>query len=121
MPIQGQDRQLQIEAALDQAKAGDEAAEEVAKGLIDEEKRDKAWIVDEEMMKVFVNSEKWTLGESLISNIRSLLTRVQIQESLKTPFCDSSCSSLRPLIDLFTYQQHHPHLRHSYSLNLAPW
>lgn len=63
-PSSGQKAKLQIEAAMDQAKKGSEDAEEVAKALIEEEKWDKAWIVDEEMMKVFVNSERWTLGQS---------------------------------------------------------
>jgi hypothetical protein len=30
---------------------------------MDERKGDEAWLIDEEMMKVFVNSERWSLGE----------------------------------------------------------
>lgn len=39
-------------------------AEEVAKALIEEEKGQDGWEVDEEMMKVFVNTESWSLGKS---------------------------------------------------------
>jgi phosphatidylinositol glycan class S len=35
----------------------------VAKALIEEEKGEEGWQVDEEMMKVFVNTESWSLGE----------------------------------------------------------
>jgi hypothetical protein len=31
--------------------------------LIEEEKGEEGWQVDEEMIKVFVNTESWSLGE----------------------------------------------------------
>lgn len=34
----------------------------MAKALIEETKHDPTWLVDEEMMKVFVNTERWSLG-----------------------------------------------------------
>lgn len=32
--------------------------------MIEEEKGQEGWQVDEEMMKVFVNTESWSLGRS---------------------------------------------------------
>lgn len=52
----------QVARAIDAAQ-GDQRAEEIAAALIDDRKRDEAWLIDEEMMKVFVNSERWSLGE----------------------------------------------------------
>jgi len=48
---------------LDAAGTGDMEAEEAAKSVLEEEK--EAWLVGEEEMKVFVNSEKWSLGQYL--------------------------------------------------------
>jgi phosphatidylinositol glycan class S len=63
LPVQTDEAQRRISAAVDRATKGDEGAEDVAKALLAEEAREKAWFIDEEMMKVFVNSEHWTLGE----------------------------------------------------------
>ncbi|WVR09020.1 hypothetical protein IAU60_006080 [Kwoniella sp. DSM 27419] len=60
-------RNEQIPAAIEAATEGDEAAEEVAKELIDEE-INKGWLIDEEMMKVFVNSERWSLDSGSTNN-----------------------------------------------------
>ena len=49
--------------AIEAAKAGDEDAEDIAAAVMDEEK-EEAWLIDEEEMKVFVNSERWSLGTS---------------------------------------------------------
>lgn len=56
--------QKRLDSALDSASEGDRDAEEVAKALIEEVKREQGWQVDEEMMKVFVNTERWSLGTS---------------------------------------------------------
>jgi phosphatidylinositol glycan class S len=53
----------QVARAIEAAQGGDQRAEEVAAALIDDRKGDEAWLIDEEMMKVFVNSERWSLGE----------------------------------------------------------
>jgi phosphatidylinositol glycan class S len=55
--------QKQLDHALDQASHGEPRAEEVAKALLEEEKGEDGWEVDEEMMKVFVNTESWSLGK----------------------------------------------------------
>ncbi|OCF39417.1 phosphatidylinositol glycan, class S [Kwoniella heveanensis CBS 569] len=60
-------RNKQIEQALDAASQGNDEAEIVAKELIDEE-LEKGYIIDEEMMKVFVNSEKWSLDSGSTNN-----------------------------------------------------
>ncbi len=60
-----------LDEALASAEAGGDAqaaqdakeAEEVAMALIEDEGVREAYVVDEEDMKVFVNSERWTLGE----------------------------------------------------------
>ena len=46
-----------IEAAAD----GERGAEEVVKATLEAE-REEAWLIDDEAMKVFVNSERWSLG-----------------------------------------------------------
>ena len=51
-----------IEAAVNQARHGDAGAEEVGEILVHDDQRDKAYMIGEEEMKVFVNSEKWSLG-----------------------------------------------------------
>jgi phosphatidylinositol glycan class S len=53
----------QVARAIEAAQGGDQRAEEVAAALLDDRKGDEAWLIDEEMMKVFVNSERWSLGE----------------------------------------------------------
>jgi phosphatidylinositol glycan class S len=60
----GSEDQKRLDEALDEASQGQVEAEEVAKALIEEEKGQDGWQVDEEMMKVFVNTEDWSLGES---------------------------------------------------------
>lgn len=40
----------------------------MAEVLLQDEQRDKAYVIGEEEMKVFVNSEKWSLGMSAISS-----------------------------------------------------
>ncbi|WWC91140.1 uncharacterized protein L201_006081 [Kwoniella dendrophila CBS 6074] len=57
----------QIEAAINAAKEGDEDLEEVAKQLIQVE-NEQAWLVEEEDMKIFVNSEKWSLDSGSTNN-----------------------------------------------------
>ena len=59
----GSQAQKRLDEALDEAGQGQVEAEEVAKALIEEEKGEEGWQVDEEMMKVFVNTESWSLGE----------------------------------------------------------
>jgi len=59
----GSEDQRRLDEALDEASQGQVEAEEVAKALIEEEKGEEGWQVDEEMMKVFVNTESWSLGE----------------------------------------------------------
>lgn len=54
--------QKRLDSALEHASDGDRDAEEVAKALIEEVKKEQGWQVDEEMMKVFVNTERWSLG-----------------------------------------------------------
>ncbi len=54
--------------AIEAAKEGDEDAEQVAAAVL-EEKVDEAWLIDEEEMKVFVNSERWSLGSNDVSGI----------------------------------------------------
>jgi phosphatidylinositol glycan class S len=66
-PVQRRAEQVVLDEAIGQAgETSDEAgdAEQVAKALIEEEGVREAYVVDEEDMKVFVNSERWTLGES---------------------------------------------------------
>ena len=60
----GSPDQKRLDSALDHASEGGKEAEEVAKALIEEVKGEQGWQVDEEMMKVFVNTERWSLGES---------------------------------------------------------
>ena len=50
----------EIETLLEAARTN-ENAEAVAKEMMDD--RDEAWLIDEDEMKVFVNSERWSLGE----------------------------------------------------------
>jgi phosphatidylinositol glycan class S len=57
-----------IAEAVDKASQGDAGAEQVAEVLLQDEQRDKAYVIGEEEMKVFVNSEKWSLGMSAISS-----------------------------------------------------
>lgn len=52
-----------VAGAIEAAKEGDEVAEEIAAAVLDERK-DEAWLINEEQMKVFVNSERWSLGTS---------------------------------------------------------
>lgn len=61
-PISGASEQKAIEQAVEQAEAGDEAAEQAAQALI-QSQSEKSWLVDEEGMKIFVNTEQWSLGE----------------------------------------------------------
>jgi phosphatidylinositol glycan class S len=61
--VQGSEDQKRLDEALDDASKGQIEAEEVAKALIEEEKGEEGWQVDEEMMKVFVNTESWSLGK----------------------------------------------------------
>lgn len=63
----GSEDQKRLDEALDDAGRGQAEAEEVAKALIEEEKGREGWQVDEEMMKVFVNTESWSLGECALS------------------------------------------------------
>lgn len=51
-----------IDEALLKASEGDEGAEEQAKAVLDEQ-ADHAYLIGEEEMKIFVNSERWSLGE----------------------------------------------------------
>ncbi|WVQ63839.1 uncharacterized protein L199_001995 [Kwoniella botswanensis] len=57
----------QLEAALEAAREGDEEAEEVAKELIQEDNT-QTWLVGDEDMKVFVNSERWSLDSGSTNN-----------------------------------------------------
>lgn len=54
--------QKRLDSALDEAKHGEQDAEDVAKELLEQVKREQGWQVNEEMMKVFVNTESWSLG-----------------------------------------------------------
>ena len=36
----------------------------IAAAMLDEENIEEAWLIEEEAMKVFVNSERWSLGPS---------------------------------------------------------
>jgi hypothetical protein len=54
--------------AIAAAEQGEPGAEEVAAALL-ESTTEKAWLIDEEMMKVFVNSERWSLGEANYSRV----------------------------------------------------
>jgi phosphatidylinositol glycan class S len=60
----GSEDQKRLDQARDEASQGLDEAEEVAKALIEEEKGLEGWQVDEEMMKLFVNTESWSLGRS---------------------------------------------------------
>jgi len=62
--VKDSEDQKRLDQALDEASRGQDEAEEVAKALIEEEKGQEGWQVDEEMMKVFVNTESWSLGRS---------------------------------------------------------
>lgn len=59
----GSEDRKRLDAAMQDAAHGDKEAEEAAKELLTQVKRDQGWQVDEEMMKVFVNTERWSLGE----------------------------------------------------------
>lgn len=54
--------QKRLDAALEDASRGKGEAEQVAKELLEQAKGSQGWQVDEEMMKVFVNTERWSLG-----------------------------------------------------------
>jgi phosphatidylinositol glycan class S len=56
--------QKRLDQALEEAGHGDHDAEGVAKVMIEEGKQQQGWMIDEEMMKVFVNTERWSLGWS---------------------------------------------------------
>ncbi|WWC63970.1 uncharacterized protein I303_106576 [Kwoniella dejecticola CBS 10117] len=58
---------IQVEQAIEEAKHGDENAEQVAKELLQREK-EQFWKVSEEDMKVFVNSERWSLDSGSTNN-----------------------------------------------------
>lgn len=49
--------------AIEAAKGGDEQVAEIASQIMDQQ-REEAWLVSEDEMTVFVNSERWSLGES---------------------------------------------------------
>ena len=55
------DRFDNITPSIEAAAQGDEDAEDIAKELIDRQ-REQAWLVGEEETKIFVNSERWSLG-----------------------------------------------------------
>lgn len=55
--------QKRLDQALEEASHGEQEAEEIAKAMIEETKQERGWMIDEEMMKVFVNTERWSLGE----------------------------------------------------------
>ncbi|KAK8844094.1 hypothetical protein IAR55_006888 [Kwoniella newhampshirensis] len=59
--------QRAIDAAIETGKGDEENAKAVAKELADEQ-TEKAWIIDEEQMKVFVNSERWSLDSGSTNN-----------------------------------------------------
>lgn len=59
--VPGDSTDERLLSALNEAKDGDEAAEEVAAALMGEEKKE-AWMIDKEEIKVLVNSERWSLG-----------------------------------------------------------
>jgi phosphatidylinositol glycan class S len=67
--VKGSEDQKRLDQALDEASHGERDAEEVAKALIEEEKGQEGWQVDEEMMKVFVNTERWSLGEYTLQEL----------------------------------------------------
>jgi hypothetical protein len=54
-----------IDAAVDRATNGDVEAAEIAEEFVGQAREDelRGWGIDEDMMKVFVNSERWSLGE----------------------------------------------------------
>lgn len=52
-------------AAIEAAKTGDMEAEEVAAAVLDEQ-TEEAWLINEDEMKVFVNSERWSLGWQIL-------------------------------------------------------
>lgn len=54
-----------LDQALEDASHGEQEAEEVAKAIIEDTKQGRGWMIDEEMMKVFVNTERWSLGTLL--------------------------------------------------------
>lgn len=60
-----------LDAALEAAGGGDEEAEALVELQLEEQK-DEAWLVGEEEMKVFVNSERWSLGMCLRDLLRYL-------------------------------------------------
>ncbi|WVQ93157.1 hypothetical protein IAU59_000221 [Kwoniella sp. CBS 9459] len=88
----------QIQKAVDAASQGDSEAELVARELIDD-KVEKGYIIDEEMMKVFVNSEKWSLDSGSTNNpvLRFLLyVPKQTHRPMSLSTTDSAQSFLLP-------------------------
>lgn len=60
-----------VQPAIEAAEGGDEQAALVAQQILEED-RGQAYVVSEEDMKVFVNSEKWSLGmSSLLESMSS--------------------------------------------------
>ena len=60
-----------IGAAVEKASHGDAEAEQVAEALVQQDSTEKAYVIGEEEMKVFVNSERWTLGKSAVPVVRA--------------------------------------------------
>ncbi|WRT69116.1 uncharacterized protein IL334_006100 [Kwoniella shivajii] len=87
-----------IDAALEGAKRGDEMDEAIAIDLI-QESRQQAWWVGEEDMKVFVNSERWSLDSGSTNNpvLRFLLyIPKEAHRPMKLATEDSAQSFLLP-------------------------
>ncbi|WWD21249.1 hypothetical protein CI109_105733 [Kwoniella shandongensis] len=61
------DNERTIEATVEMAKNSEEDVQAIAKEIADEQVQ-KAWLIDEEQMKVFVNSERWSLDSGSTNN-----------------------------------------------------
>lgn len=63
------ERDKAVDAAVDMinsmANHDQKTSMEAAIKVMEEEQGNKAWVVDREQMTIFVNSEKWSLGETV--------------------------------------------------------
>ncbi|WVF65478.1 hypothetical protein IAT40_000206 [Kwoniella sp. CBS 6097] len=95
---QNQNQDDQVAKAIEAASQGDSDAELVARELIDG-RVEKAYIIDEEMMKIFVNSEKWSLDSGSTNNpvLRFLLyVPKESHRPMRLSTSDSAQSFLLP-------------------------
>lgn len=62
-----------------------------------EDGEERYWAVDEDQMKVFVNSEQWTLGEAKIGALSGYSRRLKTHLTASVQFIQRSCPAFHPI------------------------